>query len=31
MAMQNASEQHLPFKEKFAYGVGDFGYNFLLN
>ena len=31
MAMQAPSEQRLPFREKFAYGVGDFGYNFVLN
>lgn len=31
MVMQAPSEQRLPFREKFAYGVGDFGYNFVLN
>ncbi|MGL4546016.1 MAG: glycoside-pentoside-hexuronide (GPH):cation symporter, partial [Plesiomonas sp.] len=27
----NVAEQRLPFREKFAYGVGDFGYNFILD
>ncbi|MGL6002133.1 MAG: MFS transporter, partial [Plesiomonas sp.] len=25
------ADVRLPFKEKFAYGVGDFGYNFILD
>ncbi|WP_199249763.1 glycoside-pentoside-hexuronide (GPH):cation symporter [Vibrio metschnikovii] len=31
MLVQTLKESRLPFKEKFAYGVGDFGYNFVLN
>lgn len=31
MLVQTLKENRLPFKEKFAYGVGDFGYNFVLN
>jgi GPH family glycoside/pentoside/hexuronide:cation symporter len=31
MVDQEISENRLPFREKFAYGVGDFGYNFVLN
>ena len=31
MLVQTLKEKRLPFKEKFAYGVGDFGYNFVLN
>ncbi|MCS3770371.1 GPH family glycoside/pentoside/hexuronide:cation symporter [Aeromonas hydrophila] len=31
MVAQSHNESRLPFREKFAYGVGDFGYNFVLN
>lgn len=30
-AAEKAGNGRLPFKEKFAYGVGDFGYNFILD
>ncbi len=31
MVVQAHIESRLPFREKLAYGVGDFGYNFVLN